>query len=221
MKNTIQEIGSMIVAKSNQLATETKSAITKTGINRTPPATVSASKDDPSRPWMLTSGACVLTGVIGAMASDSKWPYLIGAMGLVSLGVGYKKRKLQEASYSKQDISDISLDKEKVVIIENCNLILDSAKKEWDSFMDSVKMDIQRAIKQSSLSEEKKDEYIALTYYPETLSLSTLPLIDGLESVGDSIDNILLKKSDFANEVARNIIHTANRQVEIYNKITL
>ena len=119
-------------------------------------------------------------------------------------------------------LSNINLEEEKAFIVNKCNEILDSKKSEWDSFMESIKIEIQDLIKTSNISEEKKEEYLSHTYYPETLSLSTLSLIDKFDTIenGSNVEpQIMSKKYDFANEVALIIIQTANKQVEIYNKI--
>ena len=204
------------------MATDVKNAITGIALHGSFQSDVPISKDVPSRPWMLTGYTCIAAGVIGAISSDSKWPYLIGVLGLVSLGVGFSKKNQQSMSAKSNVLSNINLEEEKAFIVDKCNEILDSKKSEWDSFMESIKIEIQDLIKTSNISEEKKEEYLSHTYYPETLSLSTLSLIDKFDTIenGSNVEpQIMSKKYDFANEVALIIIQTANKQVEIYNKI--
>ena len=127
-------------------------------------------------------------------------------------------------SASNNAISNFNIEEEKAFIIDKCNNILDSKKSEWDSFMESTKIEIQDLIKTSNISDEKKEEYLSHTYYPETLSLSTLSLIDKFDTIRSSsnVENqIMSKKCDFANEVALIMVQTANRQSEIYNRIIL
>ena len=219
---TLQEINNRIISKGNQMATDVKNAITGIALHGSFQSDVPISKDVPSRPWMLSGYTCIAAGVIGAISSDSKWPYLIGALGLVSLGVGFSKKNQQSMSAKSNVLSNINLEEEKAFIVNKCNEILDSKKSEWDSFMESIKIEIQDLIKTSNISEEKKEEYLSHTYYPETLSLSTLSLIDKFDTIenGSNVEpQIMSKKYDFANEVALIIIQTANKQVEIYNKI--
>ena len=219
---TLQEINNRIISKGNQMATDVKNAITGIALHGSFQSDVPISKDVPSRPWMLTGYTCIAAGVIGAISSDSKWPYLIGALGLVSLGVGFSKKNQQSMSAKSNVLSNINLEEEKAFIVNKCNEILDSKKSEWDSFMESIKIEIQDLIKTSNISEEKKEEYLSHTYYPETLSLSTLSLIDKFDTIenGSNVEpQIMSKKYDFANEVALIIIQTANKQVEIYNII--
>ncbi len=221
---TIQEIKSRITAKGNQLASDIKDSIAKISLHHSQPTTISQSMDVPSRPWMLTGGICVAAGIIGSMISDSKFPYLLGTLGLVSLGVGFAKKNSPNSAKTTQSISNTNLEEEKAFIIEKCNKILDSKKSEWDTFMESIKIEIQDLIKTSEIPDEKKEEFLSLTYYPETLSLSTLPLIDKFDTINANLDitnQIMSKKSDFANEVAINIIQTTNLQVQIFSKITL
>lgn len=90
--------------------------------------------------------------------------------------------------------------------------------------MDSLKGEVQSMIKSSSISEEKKDEFLSFTYYPETLSLSTLNLIDKFDTVINSSNfasQIISEKAKFANEVAFSIKETVNKQIEVYNKIII
>lgn len=221
--STIQEINSRILAKGNQMASEAKDAIIKIALHSVQATVVQTSKDVPSRPWMLTGSACVVAGIMGAMSSDSKWPYIIGTLGLVSLGVGLSKRNRKKFSAKVHKVSNISFDEEKAFIIDKSNKVLDEIKGEWDSFMESIKKEVQDVVKQSALNDEKKEEFLSFTYYPETLFLSTLPLIDKFNTI-DSTNvkaQILLKKSEFANEVSKIIIRTVNQQVLRYNAIII
>lgn len=220
----IQEINNRITSKGNQMASDVKNAITSITLHGSLSSEVTNSKDVPSRPWMLTGYACVAAGVIGAISSDSKWPYIIGSLGLVSLGVGLTKKKSQSTSAANNITSNFNIEEEKAFIIDKCNKILDSKKSEWDSFMESIKIEIQNQIKESNISEEKKEDFLSLTYYPETLPLSTLSLIDKFDTIvnGSNVANqIMSKKYDFANEVAMIMVQTANKQTEIYNRIIL
>lgn len=67
---TIQEINNCIIAKANQLAKETQDSICKISLHGKENPTQTSSQDVPSRPWMLTGGACIATGLIGAMSCD-------------------------------------------------------------------------------------------------------------------------------------------------------
>lgn len=218
---TIQEINNRIITKGNQLANDTKKVINDITLREKEISSIKQSKDVPSRPWVLTGGVCLATSIIGMISCDSKWPYYIGTLGLVTLGVGVTKRYTENnKSYS----SNINIDEEKAFIIEKCNDILDKTKNDWDQFMGSLKSEVQNIIKSSSISEEKKDEYLSFTYYPETLSLSTLNLIDKFDTIFNSSNfatQIILEKTKFANDIALSIMRTVNKQTEIYNKITI
>lgn len=228
---TLQEINNCIIAKGNQLANDAQKAISDITLNGKEITSLKQSKDVPSRPWLLTGGACLVIGIGGVLSSYSKngnlscdkWPYYVGALGLLALGVGLKKiykNDNNEKSYS----SNLNIDDEKAFIIEKCNKILDKTKNDWDKFMDSLKSDVQSMIKSSSILEERKDEFLSLTYYPETLSLSTLNLIDKFDTViSDSnfASQIMLEKAKFANEVALSIKEAVNKQIDIYNKIII
>lgn len=221
---TLQEINNRIISKGNKMASDVKNAITGITLHSSLQSDVPISKDVPSRPWMLTGYTCIATGVIGAISSDSKWPYLVGALGVVSLGVGFSKKNQQSSSSNNNATPNCNIEEEKAFIIDKCNKILDSTKSEWDSFMEYIKIEIQNQIKESNISEEKKEEYLSLTYYPETLPLSTLSLIDKFDTIvnGSNVANqIMSKKYDFANEVAMIMVQTANKQTEIYNRIIL
>lgn len=220
---TIQEINNRIITKGNQLANDTKKAINDITLREKEISSLKQSKDVPSRPWLLAGSTCLAISVIGIISNDSKWLYYVGTLGVIALSVGFTKKhagKSEIKSYS----SNINIDEEKAFIIEQCNKILDKTKKDWDKFMDSLKSEIQNMIKTSSISEEKKDEYLSFTYYPETLSLSTLNLIDKFEIIfndSDFASQIILEKTKFANEIALNISRTVNKQTEIYNRIKI
>lgn len=221
---TLQEINNRIISKGNQMATDVKNAITGIALHGSFQSDVPISKDVPSRPWMLTGYTCLAAGVIGALSSDSKWPYLIGTLGLASLGVGYSKKNQQSSPANSNAYSEFNIEEEKAFIIDKCNKILDSKKSEWDSFMESTKIEIQDIIKSSNISDEKKEEYLSHTYYPEALSLSTLSLIDKFDTIkiGPNTETqIISKKCDFANEVALIMVQTAKKQSEIYSRIIL
>lgn len=137
--------------------------------------------------------------------------------------MGYTKRN-PEKNDIKSNASNLNIDEEKAFVVEKCNRILDSTKIEWDKLMDSVKIEVQNILKTSSISEEKKDEYLSLTYYPETLSLSTLSLLDKFDTINLSSNitsQILSKKAEFANEISLSIINSANTQTQTYNNILL
>ncbi len=219
---TIQEINDRIISEGNRMASEVKDAITKITLNVSPQCRASISKDVPSRPWMLTGYTCIAIGVIATISNNTAWSYIIGAFGIVSLLIGFYKKKQQKFVCYKKEVSDFNIDNEKAFIIDKCNKILDYKKSEWDAFMESTKTDVQNIIKATTISDEKKDEFLSLTYYPETFSLSTLSLIDKFDTIGndfDVVNQILIKNGDFANEVALTIIQTANKQVQIYNRI--
>ena len=221
---TIAEINNRIIAKGNQLAKDTKDSICDINLHGQESPSPTSSKDVPSRPWMLTGGACIVSGLIGAMTcNEAKWPYVVCALGLASLGVGYTKRNSKNNNL-KNSSSTLNIDEEKAFIVEKCNKILDRVKNEWDQFMDSIKSEVQNMIKNSSASDEKKDEYLSYTYYPETLSLSTLNLLDKFDKInlGPNITaKIISKKAEFANEIALEIINTANIQVRTYDNILI
>lgn len=221
---TIEEFNARILNKGNQLASDVCKSIKAISLN-VPQLRAGnrPSEDDLSRPWKLSGAALLAVGTIGAIASGSKWTYFIGALGLASLYVGITKNNSNQTQ-REHAYSNVNYDEEKAFIIDKVNTILDATKKEWDQFMDSVKNDLQTTIKTSTLSEEKKEEYLSYSYYPETLPLSTLGLIDKLDSITDSIgftSQVLDKKEEFAKEVALCIINTASAQIKSYNKINL
>lgn len=221
---TLQEINNRIMSKGNQMASDVKNAITGITLHSSLQSETPTSKDVPSRPWMLTGYTCIAAGVIGTISSDSKWPYLIGALGLASLGVGISKKNQKSLSAQNNAVSNSNIEEEKAFIIDKCNKILDSKKSEWDSFMESIKIEVQNLIKASNISDDKKEEYLSFTYYPETLSLSTLSLIDKFDTISNgsnAANQILSKKCEFANEVATSISQTINKQVQVINKISL
>lgn len=221
---TIEEINNRISVKGNQLVNDVKKAINDITLHgKEISSSLKQSKDVPSRPWLLTGGACLAAGIIGVLSCDSKWPYYVGTFGLLALGVGFTK-KYNNDNNKKSYSSNINIDEEKAFIIEKCNRILDKTKSDWDQFMDSLKGEVQSMIKSSSISEEKKDEFLSFTYYPETLSLSTLNLIDKFDTVINSSNfasQIISEKAKFANEVAFRIKETVNKQIEVYNKIII
>lgn len=220
---TIQEINNRINAKGNQLANGAKKAIYDITLHGKESVSSKPSKDVPSRPWFLVGGIGLATGIIGAMLCDSKWPYCVGTLGLVAFGVGFTKRNTDNNN-TKSYSSNLNIDEEKAFIVEKCNKILDQTKNDWDEFMDSLKSEVQCLIKSSSISEDKKEEYLSFTYYPETLSLSTLSLIDKFDTIfsgSNFVSEIISEKAKFADEIALSISRTIHKQIEVYNKITI
>lgn len=219
----IKEINNRIFIKGNQLANDVQKAINDITLHGKEISSLKQSKDVPSRPWLLSGGTCLAVGIIGVLSCDSKWPYYVGTLGLFALSVGFTKRYKNDNN-KKSCSSNINIDEEKAFIIEKCNRILDKTKSDWDQFMDSLKDEVQNMIKSSSISEEKKDELLSFTYYPETLSLSTLNLIDKFDTVingSNIVSQINSEKAKFANEVALSIKGTVNKQIEVYNKIII
>lgn len=166
----IKEINNRIFVKGNQLANDVQKAINDITLHGKEISSLKQSKDVPSRPWLLSGGACLAAGIIGVLSCDSKWPYYVGTFGLLALGVGFTK-KYKNDNNKKSYSSNINIDEEKAFIIEKCNRILDKTKSDWDQFMDSLKGEVQSMIKSSSISEEKKDEFLSFTYYPETTTV--------------------------------------------------
>lgn len=221
---TLQDINTRIIARSNQLADQIKHAIAQISTPGVEKHISAPSKDVPSRPWMITGTTSLIVAGIGAMASDSKWPYLVGGLGVVLLGVGFFKRQQIAPTQEKKAISHIDIDEQKAFIIEKCNKLLDATKADWDGFMDTIKEEVQQLIQTSSIAEERKEEFLSFTYYPETLSLSALSLIDKLDAIHTNADfgtQIATIKTVFANEIASSIIKTANAQTNVYNNIKL
>ena len=108
--------------------------------------------------------------------------------------------------------------------IEKCNKQLDLAKKEWDNMMDNCKTDIQAFIQSSNISEDKKNEYMSYTYYPETLDISTLELIDTFDNIAHdkNFSNTFSKAKDsFAEKVAESVIKTVDKQINEYANINI
>lgn len=220
---TIQEINNRIITKGNQLANDTKKAINDVTLHEKEISPLKQSKDVPSRPWLLTGGTCLAIGVIGIIANDSKWLYYVGTLGVIALSVGITKKYAEKNKINSYS-SNINIDEEKAFIVEQCNKVLDKTKKDWDNFMDLLKSEIQNMIRYSSISEEKKEEYLSFTYYPETLSLSTLNLIDKFETIfndSEFASQIIREKAKFANEIALDISRAVKKQTEIYNKIKI
>lgn len=230
---TIEEINNRISVNGNQLANDVEKAINDIALHgKEISSSLKQSKDVPSRPWLLTGGACLVTGIIGVLSCyskngnlscDSKWPYYVGTFGLLALGVGFTKKYKNDNDKNNYS-SNINIDEEKAFIIEKCDKILDKTKSDWDQFMDLLKSEVQTMIKSSSISEEKKDGFLSFTYYPETLSLSTRSLIDKFDNITCDLNfasQIISEKAKFANEVALSIKETVNKQIEVYNKIVI
>ena len=92
----------------------------------------------------------------------------------------------------------------------------------WEKYTDSVKLDVQNAINQSSLSEEEKQACLNFTYYVNRINISMSKFIDDLNAIDQDIsfvDKVNVLRLRFAKEVSDYIINAAKMQIEEYKKI--
>jgi hypothetical protein len=79
-------------------------------------------------------------------------------------------------------------------------------------------------IQSSNISEDKKNEYMSYTYYPETLDISTLELIDTFDNIAHdkNFSNTFSKAKDsFAEKVAESVIKKVDKQINEYANINI
>lgn len=215
---SIQEINNKIKTEGYKIAENLKQAIKKTDCPLDHTTKTSHSKDVPSRPWLLTGVLGATIGIIGALSNNDKWPYIVGSLGIASIAVGISKQN------RGQDKNIVDYDSIKSTTIEKCNIQLDITKKEWDCIMNYCKENIQFIIKSSEISEDKKNEYMSYTYYPETLDISTLELIDTFDHIAHD-ENFRYSFSNakdlFAEKAAESVMQTVNKQISEYANINI
>lgn len=172
---------------------------------------------NPERPWIVGGAVALGAGVIGAVASDSSWPYALGTLGLISIGYGLTKKNSQPLPANSQPAPSADTPKgfelaEKVIEVSK------SVQNSWRNKVEECKTAVQHAIERSSAPETTKAEVMSLTYTTERISISFDTAVSGIESQPATAYSAIL--SEFERTVTAEIDKAANTQIAVYTNIS-
>lgn len=224
IKEYISGVNTKMEAFAENLAKDLRMKIEAIEVKKSEPSLeqIAKEKDSPDRPWKLFGTAAVAVSAIKLLVSGSSavWPYVVGGVGVASvvygITIGQKKKKnfhIDEPIDCNQVIN------EQISAIRS---LLNEKELGWEKYTDSVKLDVQNAINQSSLSEEEKQACLNFTYYVNRINISMSKFIDDLNAIAQDIsfvDKVNVLRLHFAKEVSDYIINAAKMQIEEYNKI--
>ena len=100
--------------------------------------------------------------------------------------------------------------------------LLDAAGMKWENYTDTVKLDVQNAINQSSMTDDDKQACLNHTYYVNRINVSMSKYIDDLNAIPQDalfVDKANMLRLRFAKEVSASIMNIAEMQIEEYSKI--
>ena len=224
IKEYISGVNTKMEAFAENLAKDLRMKIEAIEVKKSEPSLeqIAKEKDSPDRPWKLFGTAAVAVSAIKLLVSGSSavWPYVVGGVGVASvvygITIGQKKKKnfhIDEPIDCNQVIN------EQISAIRS---LLNEKEFGWEKYTDSVKLDVQNAINQSSLSEEEKQACLNFTYYVNRINISMSKFIDDLNAIAQDIsfvDKVNVLRLRFAKEVSDYIINAAKMQIEEYKKI--
>ncbi|MBM6718706.1 hypothetical protein QVO32_09285 [Bacteroides gallinaceum] len=224
IKEYISGVNTKMEAFAENLAKDLRMKIEAIEVKKSEPSLeqIAKEKDSPDRPWKLFGTAAVAVSAIKLLVSGSSavWPYVVGGVGVASvvygITIGQKKKKnfhIDEPIDCNQVIN------EQISAIRS---LLNEKELGWEKYTDSVKLDVQNAINQSSLSEEEKQACLNFTYYVNRINISMSKFIDDLNAIAQDIsfvDKVNVLRLRFAKEVSDYIINAAKMQIEEYKKI--
>lgn len=224
IKEYISGVNTKMEAFAENLAKDLRMKIEVIEVKKSEPSLeqIAKEKDSPDRPWKLFGTAAVAVSAIKLLVSGSSavWPYVVGGVGVASvvygITIGQKKKKnfhIDEPIDCNQVIN------EQISAIRS---LLNEKELGWEKYTDSVKLDVQNAINQSSLSEEEKQACLNFTYYVNRINISMSKFIDDLNAIAQDIsfvDKVNVLRLRFAKEVSDYIINAAKMQIEEYKKI--
>ena len=224
IKEYISGVNTKMEAFAENLAKDLRMKIEAIEVKKSEPSLeqIAKGKDSPDRPWKLFGTAAVAVSAIKLLVSGSSavWPYVVGGVGVASvvygITIGQKKKKnfhIDEPIDCNQVIN------EQISAIRS---LLNEKELGWEKYTDSVKLDVQNAINQSSLSEEEKQACLNFTYYVNRINISMSKFIDDLNAIAQDIsfvDKVNVLRLRFAKEVSDYIINAAKMQIEEYKKI--
>ena len=90
--------------------------------------------------------------------------------------------------------------------------------------MQAKKDEVQSLIRQSTLTENQKEEQMFFTYYPNSINLNTRTLIDDLNAIpedGSFVVRLMQAKQRYALATEKAVLETINKQIEEYSKIVI
>ena len=224
IKEYISGVNTKMEAFAENLAKDLRMKIEAIEVKKSEPSLeqIAKEKDSPDRPWKLFGTAAVAVSAIKLLVSGSSavWPYVVGGVGVASvvygITIGQKKKKnfhIDEPIDCNQVIN------EQISAIRS---LLNEKELGWEKYTGSVKLDVQNAINQSSLSEEEKQACLNFTYYVNRINISMSKFIDDLNAIAQDIsfvDKVNVLRLRFAKEVSDYIINAAKMQIEEYKKI--
>lgn len=224
LKEYITEINAQIKVFSEDLAKETKANIEALEVKANVPSLeqLAKEKDRPDRPWKLLGAAVVVISAVKLLLvnGSSTWPYLVGGVGIASVAYGvFLGQKRKNTFYVEKPINHNEIINGQTSSIRS---LLDTAGMKWEKYTDTVKLDVQNAINQSSIADDDKQACLNHTYYVNRINVSMSKYIDDLNAIFQDalfVDKVNMLRLRFAKEVSAYIMNTAEMQMEEYSKI--
>lgn len=180
----------------------------------------------PSRPFYLLSGLLFCIIVMKSVSIGeffSLWNVLFFIIACISFFCGYIKQKKHDAKYTGID-NTIDYDFIKSQLKSVADEVISLTNKDWNQFMDGIKLKVQDGIKDSSLNEEAQNAAMLSTYMYETLDLNTGSIINAINDVPENslfANNMKKVVGVFLESCKNQILSAAEKQKFTYKKINI
>ena len=173
----------------------------------------------PDRPWMIGGGCAFVAGAITVLPADSsyaRWGILLGAAGIVSLCVGYSKKKSVPGPVEEPSApTSLSGVKYAEKIIE----VTQEIENKWKKCVEVAKDNVQKAINSSGAEENLRQSLLEMTFTTERIHMEVYSYVKRLSEASDSVV-IQQIVDEYKNAFEKTIRSVVNSQIEIYNTIS-
>lgn len=222
MKEFIEKTIQEIQAKGDALALDLSGKIN--GLKWTVKPPIQENNDngnaaDKSKNYYIAGGVLAAASGVSLIASFGLRPIsyigLFGGIGLCVLGYMKSQGNAKKATANEPKID---IEEVKNFFADRIHSYLDAANKDWDGFIEGVKIKVQEKINSSSLDDDKKSAAMFYTYVTESLTLNTSTLLNGYNTC-NTLDEAMRLKSSFADTITAEIRETVKAQTDKYNSI--
>jgi hypothetical protein len=220
IENTVKEIR----AKGDSIASDLSGKINGLKWTVKPPAQEdkeSAADADRSKNLYIAGGVLAAASGVSLITSFGLRPIsyigLLGGIGLIAYG--YMKSKGGQTTNAAKNEPKIDIEEVKNFFSDRIFSYLETANKDWETFIEDTKAKVQAQINSSALDDTKKSAAMFHTYVTETLSLTTTDLLNSFVGC-NALDEAMRLKSSFADTVTAKIRETVKAQTDKYNSIT-
>lgn len=177
-----------------------------------------SSKRNAVPPISYISYGGAVCSAIGAMSSDTKWPFLLLTAGLAY--AGYRFSNKPGSSNRANHTGGHSLNDLKNTIMQKGLDVVKKTTTEWEEFIELKKVEMQNIISNSPMDANEKDVAMSKTYLYEVIDISVSEFSAMINAAKSSSDiNHAIDK--YKIEVIASIEKTVNRQIETYKTLGL